>query len=83
MYASQTLTPVQPGKESDSLVGELWEKMEDEIVKLKEKPIKTTILGKDPKNKGHPTESFFVDIPLLSKAPGGESLVLLTSQHDI
>ena len=54
MYASQTLTPVQPGKESDSLVGELWEKMEDEIVKLKEKPIKTTILGKDPKNKGQP-----------------------------
>ena len=36
---------IQPGKESDSLVGELWERMEDEIVDLEENPIKTTILG--------------------------------------
>ena len=45
---------MQPGKESDSLVGELWERMEDDIIDLKERPIQTTILGKDPKSKGQP-----------------------------
>ena len=38
----------------DSLVGKLWDRIESEIVDLKERPIQTTILGKDPKNKGQP-----------------------------
>ena len=38
----------------DSLIGELWDGIESEIVDLKERPIQTTILGKDPKNKGQP-----------------------------
>ena len=38
---------VQPGKESDELVGELWTHLEDDIFDLQENPIKTTILGQD------------------------------------